>query len=298
VLKGIVMISEELRHQIKQIHMATSYLVNESMAGEYASAFKGRGMEFEEVREYFPGDDIRNIDWNVTARVGRAHIKQHREERELTIFLMVDMSGSGRFGTQNKLKTEMMAEVAAVFAYLASRNNDKVGMMLFTTEVERFIPPKKGRGHVWRIIQEILTFDPEHKGTDLGMALEYAGHLLRKKTVLFLISDFLADNYEHPLALASKRHDITAIRVGDPCEEELPNLGLVELEDAETGEMRLIDTSDKRVRAYFQEQAAQQKAATQESLRRAGIQEVELSTAGSLIAPLMRYFRSRDRRRR
>lgn len=291
------MISEELRHQIKQIHLTTSYLVNESMAGEYASAFKGRGMEFEEVREYHPGDDIRNIDWNVTARVGRPYVKEHKEERELTIFLMVDMSGSGRFGSKQKFKTEVMAEVAAVLAYLASRNNDKVGLMLFTTEVERFIPPKKGRGHVWRIIQEILTFDPEHKGTDLGMALEYAGHILRKKTVLFLISDFLAEDYEHPLRLASKRHDITAIHVQDPWEKALPDIGLIEMEDAETGELQLIDTSDKHVREHFQKEAQRTQEATQESLRRAGIAEVEISTEGSIISPLMRYFKKRDRRR-
>lgn len=291
------MISEELRRQIKQIHISMSYLVNESMAGEYASAFKGRGMEFEEVREYQPGDDVRNIDWNVTARVGRPYVKEHKEERDLTIFLMVDMSSSGRFGSQQKLKTEVMAEIAAVFAYLASRNNDKVGMMLFTTEVERFIPPKKGRGHVWRLIQEILTFEPKHKGTDLSMALEYAGHLLRKKTVLFLISDFLDDNYEHPLTLASKRHDITAIRVQDPYEEALPNVGLVEIEDAETGARRLIDTSDARVRAHFAKQAALTTRQTQELLRRAAIEEIEVSTEGSIVKPLMRYFRRREKKR-
>ena len=291
------MLSEELRAQIQQIHISTSYLVNESMAGEYASAFKGRGMEFEEVREYIPGDDVRSIDWNVTARMGHPFVKEFREERELTIFLMVDMSGSGRFGSQTKTKTDTMAEIAAILAYLASRNNDKVGMMLFTTEVERFIPPKKGRGHVWRLIQEILTFEPEHRGTDLGMALEYAGHLLRKKTVLFLISDFLAHGYERPLVLASKRHDITALRVSDPREGELVDVGLLEIEDPETGEMMLIDTSHKKTREYFKKEAGRSLAASQEILRRSGIPEIPVSTTGSAVEPLIRYFRFRHRRR-
>lgn len=291
------MLSEELRAQIKQIHLSTSYLVNESMAGEYASAFKGRGMEFEEVREYFPGDDVRSIDWNVTARMGSPFVKEYREERELTLFLMVDMSRSGKFGSTDKTKTDTMAELAAILAYLASRNNDKVGMMLFTTEVERFIPPKKGRGHVWRLIQEILTFEPKHRGTDLGIALEYAGHLLRKKTVLFLISDFLSHGFERPLVLASKRHDITALRVSDPREFELTNVGLLDMEDPETGETLLIDTSSKATREYFRKESARQLNDSQEMLRRSGIPEVNISTEGSSVAPLVRYFRSRDRRR-
>ncbi|TNE51676.1 MAG: DUF58 domain-containing protein [Deltaproteobacteria bacterium] len=291
------MLSEELRAQIKQIHLSTSYLVNESMAGEYASAFKGRGMEFEEVREYFPGDDVRSIDWNVTARMGSPFVKEYREERELTLFLMVDMSRSGKFGSTDKTKTDTMAELAAILAYLASRNNDKVGMMLFTTEVERFIPPKKGRGHVWRLIQEILTFEPKHRGTDLGIALEYAGHLLRKKTVLFLISDFLSHGFERPLVLASKRHDITALRVSDPREFELTNVGLLDMEDPETGETLLIDTSSKATREYFRKEAARQLNDSQEMMRRSGIPEVNISTEGSSVAPLVRYFRSRDRRR-
>lgn len=291
------MLSEELRKQIRQIHISTSYLVNEAMAGEYASAFKGRGMEFEEVREYFPGDDVRSIDWNVTARMGHPFVKEYREERELTIFLMVDMSGSGRFGSDTKTKTDIMAELAAILAYLASRNNDKVGMMLFTTEVERFIPPKKGRGHVWRLIQEILTFQPQHRGTDLGMALEYAGHLLRKKTVLFLISDFQAQGFERPLVLASKRHDITALRVSDPREHELMDVGLLEIEDPETGDTLLVDTSSAATREYFRKQALHTRQQSQDILRRAGIPDVNVSTTGSSIAPLIRYFRSRDRHR-
>lgn len=291
------MLSEEILHQIKQIHVHASHLVNESMAGEYASAFKGRGMEFEEVREYQPGDDVRNIDWNVTARVGQPFIKEFREERELTIFLMVDMSGSGGFGSQKKTKTEMMAEIAAILAYLASRNNDKVGMMLFTEEVERFIPPKKGRGHVWRLIQEILTFQPKHKGTNLEGALEYAGHLLRKKTVLFLISDFMAEDYSRALTLASKRHDMTAVRVFDPKEQELPSVGLVELEDAETGETLLVDTSNAKVRQFFEKQAREIREKSEQMLRQTGIKEVLVETTGSSIKPLLKYFRSRDRRK-
>lgn len=291
------MLSEELRSQIRQIHISTSYLVNESMAGEYASAFKGRGMEFEEVREYFPGDDVRSIDWNVTARMGHPFVKEYREERELTIFLMVDMSGSGRFGSNAKTKTDIMAELAAILAYLASRNNDKVGMMLFTTEVERFIPPKKGRGHVWRLIQEILTFQPKHRGTDLGMALEYAGHLLRKKTVLFLISDFQAQAFERPLVLASKRHDITALRVLDPRESELIDVGILDMEDPETGEILTIDTASAATREFFRKESMRAQQEIVELLRRCGIPEVLVSTTGSSVDPLIRYFRSRDRHR-
>jgi uncharacterized protein (DUF58 family) len=291
------MLSDELKHKIKQIHLSTSYLVNEAMAGEYASAFKGRGMEFEEVREYQPGDDVRHIDWNVTARRGQAFVKEFREERELTLFLMVDMSASGRFGSLDKLKTEVMAELAAILAYLASRNNDKVGMLLFTTEVERFIPPKKGRGHVWRLIQEILTFQPEHKGTDLVGALEYAGHLLRKKTVLFLISDFLDTGYSRSLVLASKRHDITAIRVRDPREDKLEAVGLLPLEDSETGRVQWVDTSSRKVREHFEKQARLKLEESKDILRRSGVDEVEVMTTGSSVDPLMRYFRNRDRRR-
>lgn len=291
------MLSQELLQQIKQIHISTSYLVNEAMAGEYASAFKGRGMEFEEVREYRPGDDIRSIDWKVTARTHRPYVKRYREERELTIFLMVDMSASGLFGSQEKLKREAMAEIAAILAYLASRNNDKVGLMLFTTEVERFIPPKKGRGHVWRIIQEILTTTPKHRGTDLGGALEYAGRLLQKKTVLFLLSDFLDAKYENALVLASKRHDITALRVSDPLEREIPDLGLVTFEDAETGRFRLVDTSDKRVREAYKKRSLAQEEETRQILQKIGVDHVPISTTESLTLPLLRYFRQRERRR-
>jgi uncharacterized protein (DUF58 family) len=291
------MLSQELRQQIKQIHISTSYLVNEVMAGEYASAFKGRGMEFEEVREYHTGDDVRSIDWNVTARMGYPYVKEFREERELTLFLMVDMSGSGRFGSATKTKTDVMAEVAAILAYLASRNNDKVGMMMFTTEVERFIPPKKGRGHVWRLIQEILSFRPSHRGTDLGIALEYAGHLLRKKTVLFLISDFLAEDYERQLVLASKRHDITALRISDPRESELVDVGLLEIEDPENGEQLLIDTSYEPTRRYFEIESLRLRQESTDKLRRCAIPVVDISTATSPINPLIRYFRNRERRR-
>ncbi len=292
------MLSKELLQQIKQIHISTSYLVNEALAGEYASAFKGRGMEFEEVREYHPGDDIRSIDWNVTAKTGRAYVKEYKEERELTLFLMVDMSASGNFGSQEKLKKEVVANLAAILAYSAIRNNDKVGMMLFTTEVERYIPPQKGRGHVWRIIQEILTFTPEHKGTNLEGALDFAGHLLRKKTVLFLISDFIAKGYERALTLASKRHDIIALHIVDPRELELASVGLLELEDAETGETLLVDTSSAKVREFFAKQAAIPKQETKALFQKVGIDEATVDTTKPLFDPLIRLFRQRSRKSR
>ena len=238
----------ELFQKIKQIQIRTQRLVTDAMAGEYESAFKGRGMEFEQVREYQPGDDIRHIDWNVTARMNAPFVKEHREERELTVMLLVDVSASGAFGSRGQLKNEVAAEIAAVLAYVAVHSNDRVGLVLFSDAVEKYIPPKKGRSHVWRVIREILNFEPEGHATDLQGALEFLTKVARRRVVSFVISDFLDRGFDDRLKIAARRHDLTAVSISDRREAELPSIGLIELEDAETGEVLRIDSSDRRVR--------------------------------------------------
>ncbi|MEM7481358.1 MAG: DUF58 domain-containing protein [Acidobacteriota bacterium] len=294
---GEASLPPELFQQIQQIHIRTQRLVTEAMAGEYESAFKGRGMEFEEVREYQPGDDIRHIDWNVTARTGVPHVKEHREERELTVMLVVDVSSSGAFGTAGKLKNEVAAEVAAALAYTAIRSNDRVGLIIFSDRIERYIPPKKGRAHVWRVIRELLTFRPDRRTTDLAGALEFLSKVTPRRVVAFVISDFLDEGFEDRLRTAAKRHDITAVTVGDPREEELPPVGLIELEDAETGETLLIDTYDKNVTRGFRVLGDDERHGRGELFRSAGVGEVQLWTDEPYIDSLVRYFRARERRR-
>src|SRR3989304_5939286 len=245
------MLPAEILKKIKNIHIRTTHLVNAVMAGEYGSAFRGRGMEFEEVREYQPGDDIRSIDWNVTARMGTPFVKVYREERELTVMLLVDVSYSGRFGTVSRFKNELSAEIAAVLACLAIRNNDKVGLLIFSDRVEKFLPPKKGKSYVWRVIREVLSYTPKHKGTDIGVALDFLNRVLNRKAICFLISDFLTAGYEKPLKITNKEHDLIAITVTDPKETELPEVGLMEIEDAETGENILVDKGDYMFRKGF-----------------------------------------------
>ena len=233
-------LSPELFAKIKAIQIRTQRVVNDVFAGEYESAFKGRGMEFEEVREYRPGDDIRHIDWKVTARMGHPFVKVHREERELTVMLVVDVSSSGAFGTGAKLKNEVAAELAALLAYTAIKSNDRVGLVIFSDRIERYIPPKKGSSHVWRVIREILSFRPTRRSTDLAGALEYLSKVVRRRSVVFVISDFLDEGFEERVRISGRRHDVTAISVGDRRERELPAIGILELEDAETGETILI----------------------------------------------------------
>ncbi len=241
----------EVIRRIRKIHIHSNYLVNDILAGEYESAFRGRGMEFEEVREYQPGDDVRDIDWNVTARMGHPYVKVYREERELTILLLVDVSGSGQFGSGAQLKNELSAELAAVLAYAAVKNNDKVGLIIFSDSIEKFIPPKKGRNHVWRVIREVLEHRPRSRKTDISAALDFLNRIASRRVIAFLISDFIASDYEKLLRVTNKKHDLIAISIADPRERELPPVGLVELEDAETGETRLIDTGDARFRKEF-----------------------------------------------
>lgn len=290
-----VALRPELLAQIKHIQLRAQRLVSSQLAGEYESAFKGRGMEFEEVRAYQPGDDIRHIDWNVTARTGAPHVKQHREERELTVMLLVDVSASGSFGSAGRLKAEVTAEAAAVLAYTAIRSNDRVGLLLFTDTVERYIPPKKGRSHIWRIIREILTFTPARRGTHIEAALDYLGRVVSRRAVVFVISDFLDSGYEERLRVVARRHELTAVSVVDPREEELPDVGIVELEDAESGERVTLDTASEAVRLAYAGAARARRDARRALLRSADIGEVEIHTDRPTIEPIVRYFHEHER---
>lgn len=291
------MLPTELFKQVRQIHIRTRRLVNNVFAGEYHSAFKGRGMEFAEVREYVPGDDVRTIDWNVTARTGQPYVKQYVEERELTVMLLVDLSASGHFGTVQKLKTEIATELCAVLAMSAITNNDKVGLILFTDQIEKFIPPQKGKHHVLRVIREVLCFCPRHRGTDVGLALEYLHTINRRHAVCFLVSDFLASGYEKPLRITKQRHDIIPISIVDEREMRLPRLGLIMLQDLETGENILVDTASARVRQHHQQRRAAAVAQRRQLFRGLGLDTIELRTDEPYIGPLMRFFRQRERRR-
>ena len=288
----------ELFEKIKTIQIRTQRTVNEVFAGEYESAFRGRGMEFEEVREYRPGDDIRHIDWNVTARMGQPFVKVHREERELTVMLLVDVSSSGTFGSESKSKNEVAAEVAALLAYTAIKSNDRVGLVIFSDQVEHYIPPKKGRAHVWRVIRDILTHRPRRSGTDLDGALEYLARVARRRVVAFLLSDFLDEGWADRLRIVGRRHDLTAIAVSDRREDELPAIGIVELEDAETGETRLLDTRDPAVLEGLDRHRREERRRRSALFRAAGVGEVEIHASdASYVDTLVRYFHQRERRR-
>jgi uncharacterized protein (DUF58 family) len=293
------MIPEEIFKKVRQIHIRTSHIVSDVLSGQYESVFKGQGIEFEEVREYQPGDDIRTIDWNVTARTGRPFVKKFVEERELTVMLMVDLSGSLSFGTHTRSKAELAAELCAVIAFSAITNNDKVGLIIFTDRIEKFIPPKKGRRHVLRVIRDVLSFTPEGHGTDITVALEYLSKVTRRKTVSFLVSDFfeeLSDDYRQALRIASKRHDLIAINISDPREWELPKLGIMEFQDAETGEIVLIDTANAGSRDEFRRLVDEQMQRRDELFRSAGVDAVSVQTDKPYIGELLRFFRMRERR--
>jgi len=291
-------LSPELFQKIKAIQIRTQRVVSDVFAGEYESAFKGRGMEFEEVREYQPGDDVRHIDWNVTARMGSPFVKVHREERELTVMLVVDVSSSGAFGSSRKLKNEVAAEVAALLAYTAIKSNDRVGLIIFSDRIEHYIPPKKGRSHVWRVIRDILTYRPAHRSTDLFAALEYMAKVVPRRVVAFVISDFMDEGFADRLRVAAKRHDVTAISVGDRREVELPRIGILELEDAESGESILIDTYDTNITDGFRVLSRDERAQHTELFRSAGAGEVQIRADDpSYVDTLVRYFHARERRR-
>jgi uncharacterized protein (DUF58 family) len=291
------MLSTELLKKVRRIEIRTSHLVSEALGGQFRSAFKGRGMEFEEVRPYQIGDDVRSIDWNVSARTGEPFVKLFREERELTVLLAVDLSGSLSFGTAAQFKRELVAEVAATLAFSAIRSNDKAGLLLFTDRIERFVPPRKGPRHVLRIIREILSMRPAGRGTDLAGALDEVRRVQKRKAVVFVLSDFLGENFERSLRLASARHDLIPIRVSDRREEELPDVGFVELEDLETGRRHWVDTASRAVRERFRELAIERNEASRRAFRRMRVQPIELSTGHDFVEPLASYFRRREARR-
>jgi len=290
------MIPKELAKKIRVLQITTNKVVNEILAGEYKSVFKGRGMEFEEVREYIPGDDIRTIDWNVTARTGKPYVKTFVEERELTIMFIVDMSASGEFGSVNKLKNEVAAELCALLSFSAVKNNDKVGLILFTDRVEKFIPPKKGTTHVLRVIRELLSFRPRKTRTDISGALDYFGRIASKSAVVFLVSDFLAEGFEKPMSIIGKKHDLIAATIIDPREKSLPNVGLVELEDAETGEIVLIDTGSSGVRKKYEQLGEDQSREFRNLFSSMGMDHIEIRTDRDYVPELVKFFRIRERR--
>lgn len=290
------MIPREILKKVRRIEISTKRLVNDLFSGEYHSTFKGQGMEFEEVRQYIPGDDIRLIDWNVTARTGFPHIKKFREERELSVVILIDASSSGRFGTRGRFKSDMAAELCAVLAFSAIKNNDKVGLIIFTDEIELYIPPKKGRGHVLRLIREVLYFQPKGIATDIGGALEYMSRVIKRKSVVFLLSDFMSTGFHKPLQIANNKHDIVAIKITDPRETGFDDVGLIELEDAETGEVVLVDTSSGAFRKQFAAKAEQDSAGLKRSFQLINLDFINIRTDQSYVVPLITFFKMRERR--
>lgn len=288
----------EVMRQVKLLELRTRGLVNSLFSGEYRSVFKGQGMEFSEVREYQAGDEVRSIDWNVTARMRRPYVKRYIEERELTVMLAVDLSGSERFGTRRRFKSELATELSAVLAMTAIRNNDRVGILLFTDRVEHVVPPRKGRRHALRLIRDLLVFEPRGRGTDIAGVTDYLNKMLAHKTIIFLVSDFVAENVERPLKLLAQRHDVVAVSVEDPSELALPDIGLARLTDPETGVVIDVDTSDPAVRAAFEQAVQADRDARRKLLRRLAIDEVPVRTDGSIVEPLFRFFRTRETRSR
>ncbi len=290
------MLTKELLKQVRQIEIRTKGLVNHLFSGEYHSVFKGRGMEFSEVREYQYGDDVKNIDWNVTARFGHPYIKVFEEERELTVMLMVDISGSLMFGSVSKTKQRVAAELSAILAFSALKNNDKVGLILFTDKIEKFVPPRKGNIHVLRIIREVLSFEPEGNATDIKAALEFMNHAIKKRSIIFLLSDFLDEDYEKILRVVGKKNDLIGVVLDDRRENEIPPLGLIKFTDAETGEERWIDTSNKRVRRVMKEERKEAVAKRNTMFLTSKLDRIHVQTGADYIKPLVQFFRMREKR--
>jgi len=291
------MIPKELLKKVRQIEIRTSRIVNDVFAGQYHSAFRGRGMEFEEVFPYQIGDDVRLIDWNVSARYGEPFVKKFREERELTVMLVVDASRSGLFGSGRQFKLDLAAELCAVLAFSAIRSNDKVGLILFTDRVEKYVPAKKGTLHVLRIIRELLYHEPEGRGTDIAEAINFLNRVTIRKSVCFLVSDFQAYGYEATLRIARRRHDLIPIIIADPREMELPNTGFIELEDPETGDVALVDTSSRRLRKRYAADQERKKEERTQMFRRMDTDTIAIWTDRPYVEPLVRFFRKRERRR-
>lgn len=290
------MIPKEILKKVKRIEIATRGLVNDVFSGEYHSVFKGRGMEFSEVREYQHGDDIRSIDWNVTARMGHPYMKVFEEERELTVMLLVDVSSSGNFGTYERMKGEIAIEICALLAFSAIKNNDKVGLVIFTDTIEKFIPPKKGKSHVLRVLRELLYHKPEGTQTDISGALEYLNRVSKRRSVVFLVSDFISADYEKALQIANRKHDIVAITVTDPRELNMPNVGFIELEDAETGEVVLVDTTVSQLRTVYAKKASDGVRSREKLFQRINVDHIDIQTDKQYIEPLIKFFRMRARR--
>lgn len=288
--------TRELLKKVRQIEIKTRGLVNQVFSGEYHSVFKGRGMEFSEVREYQFGDDIRSIDWNVSARFNHPFVKIFEEERELTVMLLVDFSKSGSFGSVTQMKNEIAAEICAVLSFSAIKNNDKVGLILFTDTIEKFVPPKKGRAHILRIIRELISFVPTGSGTNIKQALEYFNHVNKKRTIAFLISDFIDEGYDQILRIVSKKHDVIAIELSDPREEQMPDVGLIKMRDAETNIERWIDTGDRRVRAHFEQFWKQRNAARKQLFLRSRVDAIPVRIDRPYIKPIVDFFRLREKR--
>jgi uncharacterized protein (DUF58 family) len=286
----------ELFREIRKIEIVTRHLVNDQLAGQYQSVFKGRGMAFDEVRQYQLGDDVRLIDWNVSARMNDVYIKKFVEEREMTVMLLVDVSASESFGTTHQTKARVAAKVAATLAFSAIKNSDRVGLVMFTDRIELFVPPKKGKKHVLRVISEILRFRPEGRGTDLRAGLDYLGNVTKHRAVAFLISDFIAEDWERSLRLANTKHDLIPVCITDPREEEIGSMGVVYLSDPETGEIHAVDTSSRWVRRAFAEQVKQQRVQREQLFRRHRIDFINMSTGDDDMSPLVNFFRIRARR--
>lgn len=285
--------TSELLKRVRQIEIKTRGLSRNIFAGEYHSAFKGRGMTFSEVREYQYGDDIRNIDWNVTARYNQPYVKLFEEERELTVMLMIDVSGSREFGTISKLKKNQITEIAAVLAFSAIQNNDKIGVIFFSDEIEKFIPPKKGKSHILRIIRELIDFKPEHRNTDIANALRYLTQVIKKRCTTFVISDFIDDDFENALTIANKKHDIAALKIFDKREQEIPSIGLIKIKDAETGEYSWVDTSNKKVRENYAKWWHDKNNLLTETFKKSGVDVADIRTDQDYVRSLIALFKRR-----
>ncbi len=291
------MLAKSILKKVRKIEIKTRGLSDQVFSGHYHSSFKGRGMSFSEVREYQYGDDVRNIDWNVTARLHHPYVKVYEEERELTVMLLVDVSGSNAFGSEHQFKNEQMTEIAAVLAFSAIKNNDKVGVIFFSDKVEKFIPPKKGRTHILRIIRELIDFKPESSQTNIQEALRFLTNAMKKRTISFLLSDFMDQGYEDAIKIAARKHDLVAIRLYDRREMELPDIGLVQFRDNESGEMRWIDTSSKAVRQAWAERGRHRQQYIDNLFHKSGVDKVDIATSEDYVKPLLNMFRKRERRR-
>ncbi|WP_461449845.1 DUF58 domain-containing protein [Mucilaginibacter sp.] len=289
--------TKELLKKVRKIEIKTRGLSNHLFSGEYHSAFKGRGMAFNEVREYQPGDEIRTIDWNVTARFNHPYVKVFDEERELTVMMLIDVSGSENFGTITQQKQDIATELCAVLAFSAIQNNDKVGVIFFSDKIEKFIPPKKGRSHILMIIRELIDFTPESKGTNVAVALRYFTGAIKKRSTAFLISDFISGPFDDQIKIANKKHDIIALRLYDKHEEEFPNLGLIPVVDGETGDLQWVNTSSKEVRDTYKKAAAERNARLKETFSKSGVDYTSIGTHESYVKPLMTLFKKRESRR-